>query len=265
MGSNATITDISAADDTTLLAGISGTGTIEVTSRTGTANTDWYNDTDPEFTIVTAEQFAGFASLIDEGNTFEGKTVKLNSDLNLLKLDANGNPICFEPIGSYRKDTPFKGTFDGQGHTISNLYQNTWALNNGYYYGDLGMGLFGKVEDATIKTIVMDGGKKGRHQINDRRIACTYLLKFHYDGIQPGKILHHILHREKFYPLKVKCRKSSQLFPWDKDLSQISFTMKRLKEILPLFRIPGHLITKHPDTSFRKYDVGLLVQRCGSE
>ena len=73
----------------------------------GTANTDWYNDADSEFTLVTAEEFAGFASLIDEGNTFENKTVKLSSDLNLLKLDENGEPICFDPIGSYRKDSPF--------------------------------------------------------------------------------------------------------------------------------------------------------------
>ena len=55
--------------------------------------------------------------------------------------------ICFEPIGSYRHNTPFKGTFDGNGHTIYNLKQNTWALDNGYSYGDLGLGLFGKVEE----------------------------------------------------------------------------------------------------------------------
>ena len=50
------------------------------------------------------------------------------------------------------------GTFDGQGHTIKNLSQNTWELNNGYYYsGELGLGLFGAVEDATIKNLVVDG------------------------------------------------------------------------------------------------------------
>lgn len=116
----------------------------------GTIDTTWYNDTDTEFSLDSAEQLAGLAKLVDEGNTFAGKTIKLSKDADL-------DSKLFEPIGSYRNDTPFMGIFDGQGHTIKNLSQNTWALNNGYYYGDLGMGLFGKVEDATIKNLVMDG------------------------------------------------------------------------------------------------------------
>ncbi len=122
----------------------------------GTADTTWYNEAATEFEISTAEQLAGLSKLVDEGTTFEGKTVKLVKDIDLYILGDNGEPICFEPIGSYRKDTPFKGVFDGQGNTISNMSQNTWALDNGYYYGDLGLGLFGKVEDATVKNLNMD-------------------------------------------------------------------------------------------------------------
>ena len=116
----------------------------------GTADTSWYNDTDTEFVITTAEQLAGLAKLVDGGNTFEGKTINLGKN-----LDLDGK--VFEPIGSYRKNLEFKGTFDGQEHTIFNMSQNTWALNNGYYYGDLGLGLFGKVRDAEIKNLVIDG------------------------------------------------------------------------------------------------------------
>ena len=124
----------------------------------GTADTSWYNDTDTTFTLATAEQIAGLADLVDSGNTFAGKTITLSSDLNLYAEDANGNPICFEPIGGCRDEVPFMGTFDGQGHTISNMNQNTWALNNGYYYsGELGIGFFGGVEDAVIKNLVVDG------------------------------------------------------------------------------------------------------------
>ena len=123
----------------------------------GVSDTSWYNDTDTEFTLSTAEQLAGLAELVDGGNDFAGKTITLSSDLDLYAEDENGEPISFEPVGSYRNDVAFKGTFDGQGHTIKNLNQNTWALNNGYYYGDLGLGLFGKVEDATIKNLNMDG------------------------------------------------------------------------------------------------------------
>ena len=123
----------------------------------GTADTSWYNDTDTEFVLDTAEQFAGLAELVDGGNTFAGKTIKLSSDLDLYVKGANGEPICFDPIGSYRGDKIFEGTLDGQNHTIANMSQNTWALDNGYYYGDLGLGLFGAVENATIKNLVMDG------------------------------------------------------------------------------------------------------------
>ena len=126
----------------------------------GTVDTSWYNDIDTEFTLTTAEQFAGLASLVDEGNSFEGKTIYLNADLNLESKDANGEYVCFEPIGGCRSESPFMGTFDGQGHTISNVYQNTWALNNGYYYsGELGIGLFGGIENAVIKNLVVDGAE----------------------------------------------------------------------------------------------------------
>ncbi len=123
----------------------------------GNIDTSWYNETDKEFSLTTAQQFAGLASLVDDGTTFEGKTITLDRNLDLGVKDENGEYLCFDPIGSYRNDNIFKGTFDGNRHTISNLYQNTWALNNGYYYGDLGLGLFGAVENATIKNLTLDG------------------------------------------------------------------------------------------------------------
>ncbi len=118
----------------------------------GTADTSWYSadPTAAEFTLSSAEALAGLSKLVDDGVTFEGKTVKLGNDIDLAGF-------VFEPIGSYRFDNPFKGTFDGQGHTISNMSQNTWALNNGYYFNDCGMGLFGLVDGAVIKNLTMDG------------------------------------------------------------------------------------------------------------
>lgn len=122
----------------------------------GTADTTWYNDTDTEFVLTTAEQLAGLAELVDDGNNFAGKTIKIAKDFDLYVEDENGEAICFDPIGSYRMDKIFEGTFNGQDHTIANMSQNTWALDNGYYYTDCGLGLFGAVENATIKNLVMD-------------------------------------------------------------------------------------------------------------
>ena len=140
----------------------------------GSIDISWYTDNPDatEFSLNTASAVAGLAALVDGSAvvpadvsseitlpvTFEGKTVKLTRDVDLYAEDANGDPICFEPIGGCRSEVPFMGTFDGQGHTVSNMSQNTWALNNGYYYsGELGIGLFGGVEDAVIKNLVVDG------------------------------------------------------------------------------------------------------------
>ena len=153
----------------------------------------WYLDTieeNPEateFTLRTAEDFAGFASMLDgtappflnDGEqfdfSFEDKEIKLSGDIDLLILDENGEPISFDPIGSYRNEQAFRGTFDGQGHTIYNLYQNTWELDNGYYYGDLGLGLFGCVEDATIKNLTIDGGSISGESALCGAVAATAL------------------------------------------------------------------------------------------
>lgn len=124
----------------------------------GTVDTTWYNDTDTEFTLSTAEALAGLAELVDNGNNFAGKTIKLDADMDFYAEDENGDPISFEPVGSFSDDKAFEGTFDGQGHTISNLYQNGWALANGYWDGpEYGMGLFSLVENATIKNVNFDG------------------------------------------------------------------------------------------------------------
>ena len=149
----------------------------------GTADTSWYNDTDTEFVITTAEQLAGLAKLVDEGNTFEGKTIKLDKDLDLYVKGENGEAVCFDPIGSYRKDLSFKGTFDGQGYTISNMSQNTWALDNGYEYGDLGLGLFGKVRNATIKNLTMDNASISGESAICGTVAATAYGECTFDNI----------------------------------------------------------------------------------
>ena len=139
----------------------------------GTADISWYleNPDATEFNISSAEALAGLATLVDGTATipadatsinlpvtFEGKTIKLTQDVDLYKEDENGEPISFEPIGSFSDNESFKGTFDGEGHTVSNLYQNGWALENGYWDGpEYGMGLFSLVENAVIKNVNFDG------------------------------------------------------------------------------------------------------------
>jgi hypothetical protein len=103
----------------------------------GSLDTNWYtNDTtNNEFQINNPKEFAGFASLVNEGITFSEKTVKLNNNI-LLNNDAS-NYLNWETIAPTNIWTPiigFAGIFNGQGHTISGVYTNSTANNS--LFGD---------------------------------------------------------------------------------------------------------------------------------
>ncbi len=92
-------------------------------------------ETANEIIINTPSDLAYFSQLVNGGNTFKDKTVKLGAD-----LDMTG--IAYTPAGnvvSYPGIT-FAGTFDGQGHTISNLVTSAYGAN-----GFASAGLFGSV------------------------------------------------------------------------------------------------------------------------
>ncbi|MBQ2023597.1 MAG: hypothetical protein II212_01445, partial [Alistipes sp.] len=124
----------------------------------------WYDATKTELAIEDVADFAAFIEAANSVDNFEGKTLKLNGDIDLyfkdITVKADGDPATFRPIGDtkYGAKNPFKGTFDGQGHTIRNLYQNGWDL--GYQWGNTGSyGLFGTLEDATVKNVVIEGSE----------------------------------------------------------------------------------------------------------
>ena len=119
----------------------------EIDTWDGTADTSWYNDTDTEFVITTAEQLAGLAKLVDDGNTFDGKTIKLGKDLDLYALDENGNRVLFEPIGD-ASNADFSGIFEGNNKTIFNLRQDCNSKH---------VALFGAVYEGAVKNLVLDG------------------------------------------------------------------------------------------------------------
>ncbi len=52
----------------------------------------------------------------------------------------------------------FKGTFDGNGNKISNIYQNTWQMKGDYsgHYWNAAMGIFGYVYGGTVKNLTVD-------------------------------------------------------------------------------------------------------------
>ncbi len=110
------------------------------------------------YLINNIDDLKAFRDDVNEGNTYEGKYVLLTEDLDLYAVDSNNEKISFKPIGNHSDSGVFKGIFDGGNHTISNLYQSGWAF--GYEWGSYGsLGLFGIVENATIKDLKITGAE----------------------------------------------------------------------------------------------------------
>ena len=83
-----------------------------------------------------------FAANVNAGNNYAGKTVVLTANIDLKNEE-------WAPIGTESK--PFKGTFDGLGHTISNLVVN--GDDESY------QGLFGYTTDGAIKNLTVKNAK----------------------------------------------------------------------------------------------------------
>ena len=156
--------------------------------------------------IYTSECVDGATVVRD---SFAGKTIKLVADIRIGDVaddqcsDPSENGIVFYPIGYWNSEEKyeryenvddrtalesgfytFEGTFDGNGHTISDWYQNTWEMkgdHNWYnnkteqYYRD-GMGLFGRVYKGTVKNLTV------KNFSSDGEIATTGSIAAYADG-----------------------------------------------------------------------------------
>ena len=107
-----------------------------------TVDTSWYSDSATEFTISDSADLAGLAKLVNEGNNFSGKTIKLGAD-----IDLGGKE--WTPIGKSGKS--FNGTFDGNSKTILNLVINSPSKSD--------VGLFGFTQSGEVKNFTLRNAK----------------------------------------------------------------------------------------------------------
>ena len=127
-------------------------------------DTSWYSDSVSLFMLTTAEQFLGLGSLVNSGNTFKGKCIKLGNDIDLSSVSWKELTI----IGT--SNYPFEGVFDGCNHTI------TYNFNmNGYSYlgSNTKIGLFGYINSnaeitrlkvtGSIKNVRFDSSSSGNY------------------------------------------------------------------------------------------------------
>ena len=108
-------------------------------------------DSNGNVEISSAEGLAWLAVMVNgfngqTVNTYEGKTVVLTADINL-------EGYRWYPMGRYNyinfEWTKFSGTFEGQGHSVSNIYvKDAWS----------DLGLFGRVDNGRIRNVNIEGG-----------------------------------------------------------------------------------------------------------
>lgn len=89
-----------------------------------------------------------FANVVNAGDDFTGEFVKLTADIDLDSEE-------WTPIGK-NYSMPFKGTFDGDGHQVQNLYFNQTVDNSSIYAG-----LFGWLVEGTIQNLGVVISEKG--------------------------------------------------------------------------------------------------------
>lgn len=118
---------------------------IKVPTWADMADTSWFVSSNTSFTLTTGAQLAGLAALVNSGTNFNGKTVNLGADIDLMNLE-------WTPIGN--ASNWFRGIFNGNDYKISGLKitDNTLAA----------VGLFGYVrassgDGAGIRNLEISG------------------------------------------------------------------------------------------------------------
>ena len=123
------------------------TGTVQVNATVSAGA-----NVEVVYTVANADELKGFAAEVNKGeeyasNTFAGKTIVLTADIDL--EGAEWTPIGYFGLSS----KPFCGTFDGNGHTISN-FKITEKPADKAGKNRSSIGLFGNV-NGTIKNLTV--------------------------------------------------------------------------------------------------------------
>lgn len=130
------------------------------------------------YLISTPEQLAGLAEMVNvDRQDFAGKHFRLTQDIYLNSFAEGTDTLMWTPIGQIFMDwqttdtCAFRGSFDGGGHTIHNIYYaggmgwgsdwDPYAWNSDITQLDLSVfykALFGVVDGGTIENVHMSGG-----------------------------------------------------------------------------------------------------------
>lgn len=126
-----------------LIAVLFPTATVRISAETPvyTPETSWYTDYQDELTtfeISMPAQLLGFAKLLQEGNDFSGKTLKLMADIDLnpgwvASVTPTAATNNWNIDGKNHSGKTFQGVFDGQDHTVSGIYYDKYETFHGLF------------------------------------------------------------------------------------------------------------------------------------
>ena len=150
----------------------------------------WKSDAEYDLLISNKSDWDAFADAVNGGETFEGKTVMLASD-----FDNNSDPVTtmagfYSWVSSTATSKPFKGTFDGNGRTL------TVNITSDEQY----TAPFRSANGATIKNLTIAGNisvskglvggmfafAAGNNVISNCRISATITSSVNGDGTVGG-------------------------------------------------------------------------------
>lgn len=141
---------------------IAAVGIAKADTWDGSISTAWYENGEP-YEIHSAADLAGLAQLVNGIDSpwfwervdpvdFAGKTITLMTDID---LGANGASGLEWPMIGDDADNPFRGTFNGNNHTINNvLVDNNY---DGAIHYDRVAGIFG-YNGGTIRNLTVSNG-----------------------------------------------------------------------------------------------------------
>ncbi len=126
-------------------ANLSGVYKVKVTNKNNKTQEKIINVKKIE--ITNKEELLQFGKMVNDGVTFEGDTVTLLSDIDLVGSASNKN---WESIGGSQEDKYFAGTFEGKEHKISGIYNKDTTKGV--------QGFFGYVNGGTVQNLGIESG-----------------------------------------------------------------------------------------------------------
>ena len=141
-------------------------------AQTPTPPANGNGDVDTPYIITKAEELAWFRNQVNGGKNKICAKIADNVEVIDLKdfchaedVSQNLKELSWVPIGTANK--PYKGTFDGNNKTITNLYIKT-AHNN--------VGFFCMIMGATIQDLIFDNAKVENGSTTYTKALCTGIL-----------------------------------------------------------------------------------------